>query len=153
MRSNLNLRKVESEDIDLLFEWANESQCRKNSFRSERIDYNEHKRWFVSKLNDINCNMYLLVSNDDYIGQVRVEKDGDTGLVSYSINKNYRGKGYGYDILSILEEEIKRMGEIKYLVGKVKHDNQASHKIFMKLGYIPEENEDYILYKKIISMN
>lgn len=146
------LRKVEEKDIDLLFEWANDEECRKNSFHSEKIEYKDHREWFLKKINDKNCNMYLCIAEDDYVGQVRLDIDESksTGMISYSIGKGYRGKGYGLIILELLEFEVKKLGKIKYLLGQVKYNNLASQKVFVKLNYLSENKEDYIIYKKEI---
>ncbi len=150
MNQKIMLRKVKAEDIDLLFDWANDSEYRKNSFHSENIEYSEHQKWFFKKLGDKNCKMYLCLCENGYIGQVRLEVLEKTGIISYSICKDFRGKGYSYDILTLLENEIKSIENINYLEGKVKYDNQASQKVFIKLGYTPKNQKDYILYKKCI---
>ena len=47
----LFLRKVTNEDMELLFTWTNEASTRLNSFRSAKIDYEEHKEWFKGIVN------------------------------------------------------------------------------------------------------
>ena len=147
------LLEATMEDIDLLFEWSNESECRKNSFSSEQIEYSEHKKWFLNKMNDENCKIYLYALNNDKIGQVRLELQGSTGLIGYSIKREYRGKGHGCKILSLLESKLENTDgtKIKYLIGKVKIENQASQKVFEKLNYTSDIKDGYILYTKILS--
>jgi spore coat polysaccharide biosynthesis protein SpsF len=146
------LVQVAMKDIDLLFEWANDSECRKNAFNSENIEYEEHKKWFLKKLNDDNCKIYLYVYNKEAIGQVRVDIQGTSAFIDYSIKKEYRGKGHGINILQLLEEKILQLknSKIRCLVGEVKTDNLASQKVFEKLAYSGEKKDDYVSYKKLL---
>lgn len=141
------------EDIDLLFEWSNDSECRKNSFNSEKIEYSEHKKWFLNKMSDANCKIYLYVYNDEKIGQVRLELQESSGLIGYSIKKDYRGQGHGSRILSLLENKLENTDDtkIKYLIGKVKIENLASQKVFEKLDYTSDSKDGYVLYTKTLS--
>lgn len=147
------LLEATMEDIDLLFEWSNESECRKNSFNSEKIEYSEHKKWFLNKINDENCKIYLYALNNDKIGQVRLELQGSTGLIGYSVKREYRGKGHGCRILNLLEKKIEGLCDtkIKCLIGKVKIENLSSQKVFEKLNYTSDIKDQYILYTKILS--
>ncbi|MFA9376885.1 MAG: GNAT family N-acetyltransferase [Lachnotalea sp.] len=150
MNPKMILRKVKEEDIDLLFNWANDFEYRKNSFYFEKIEYSVHQKWFFLKLKDENCKMYLGLCDNEYIGQIRIDILENTGTISYSISKEHRGNGYSYGILSLAEDEIKKIDCIKYLEGKVKHDNKASQKVFIKSGYMLEIHKDYNLYRKEI---
>lgn len=147
------LVEAKMDDIDLLLEWSNDSECRKNSFNSEKIEYSEHKKWFLNKMSDKNCKIYLYVYNKEKIGQVRLELQESTGLIGYSIKKQYRGQGHGSKILSLLENKLENTDntKIKYLAGKVKVENQASQKVFEKLGYTSEIKDGYVLYTKTLS--
>ena len=40
------LREATIEDRDLLYEWANDPETRRASFNTDRINYEEHCRWF-----------------------------------------------------------------------------------------------------------
>lgn len=148
------LVQVSMKDIDLLYEWANDSECRKNAFISKKIEYEEHKKWFLNKLNDENCKIYLYVCNNEAIGQVRIDIHGSNALIDYSIKKEYRGKGHGIKILQLLEEKIilLKSTKIRSLFGEVKNDNLASQKVFIKLGYSCEMKDNYVSYKKILSI-
>ena len=43
---NCYLRKAQWEDMDMLFQWANDVVLRKNSFSMVPIAYEEHIAWF-----------------------------------------------------------------------------------------------------------
>ena len=145
----LTLTVVKKEDCDLIYNWANEPTVRKKSFNSEKITYEEHKKWFDTKLNDENCRMYILEIDGIKIGQIRVDIENEVAKLSYSIGKEHRGKGNGVIMLTLLEDKLIDE-KVSIIRGLVKHENIASKKCFEKCGYTKKEEEDYIVYEKII---
>ena len=140
------LREVKIKDKDLLFEWANDSECRKNSLNSNLITYEEHCAWFDRKLNSECCKMYIYLYQKQEAGQIRIDIQGESGQISYSIAKEYRSQGHGKKILHLIEKEM--LGKVKYLTAVVKEDNIASQLKFEQNNYEKEENENLIFYKK-----
>lgn len=132
------LRKADATDVDLLFEWANEPEVRKNSFNSELIDYSVHTKWFNKVLSSDNIEQFILMDDDTAVGQIRININEDEAEISYSIGAKFRGKGYGKKIVKELEEQIKTSyPKIKKLIARVKPSNIASKRVF--------ESEDYEL--------
>lgn len=149
---SLNLRKATLEDKYLLYWWANDETVRSNAFQREYFSSNQHDRWYKQALANDNIIIYVLVSDNVPVGQVRLQYDDNgTCLIDYSIAVEQRGNGYGKKILQLVEQEV--MGGTT-LLGQVVDSNIASHNIFRSLGYRAEINEklecvDY--YKKIKS--
>lgn len=147
----MQLRKVKFSDLDLIFQWANELECRKNSFHTEEILYENHVKWFQEKLASSQIDMYLACKNQVPIGQIRLNYEDNIAMISYSVSKEERGKGYGGVMLSLVEKKLKEeKKEIVMLIGKVKIDNIASQKKFEQLGYEKSKKGNYILYTKEI---
>ncbi|AZV55552.1 GNAT family N-acetyltransferase [Clostridium sp. AWRP] len=128
---------------DLIYEWVNEDEVRKNSFDDNEIPYDQHVNWYFKKLKDPDCFIYLLADSNKNIGIVRIEKKGNENVVSYSISKQFRGKGYGYKILEKLQDKLMKENKNIVLTGYVKKENIYSVKIFEKLHYDLVENDDY----------
>jgi RimJ/RimL family protein N-acetyltransferase len=150
--SNQYLRKVIYSDIDILYEWANDPETRINSFNQSLIPYDTHKKWFEEKLKSNSTLFFIYHNGDENIGQVRFEIDNDKANINYSINPIYRGKGYGYRMLLLLEDKIKREYKtIKCLLAEVKNENIGSQKIFKKLNYEKTKSPEHIKYLKNIS--
>ena len=57
---NLYLRNVTENDIDLLYEWANDSEVRRNAFHTEQIPYSTRKAWFAKVLEDNNDAVHIM---------------------------------------------------------------------------------------------
>jgi spore coat polysaccharide biosynthesis protein SpsF len=148
---NLFLINADQGHCDLIYEWANDDGVRENSFSSEKILYEDHLRWYTKILSDPNIKMYLLADSNKNIGVIRLESKEDENVISYSIAKDSRGKGYGYKILLKMEEELIKSHKKLKLIAYVKKQNIASLKIFNKLNYkIIEELGEQIKLEKII---
>lgn len=148
------LRKARWEDVDLLFEWANEEEVRENSFNSEKINYEEHKQWYRNCLEDVVVDSYICYLDSNPVGQIRLNYNNENAIISYSIDKKYRGQGFGGLIIQLVEAEIRQIHpETLFLIGSVKFDNIVSQRIFEKNDYIKrpinESREGFIYCKKI----
>lgn len=134
--SHLGLRYVEENDIELIFNWSNDKEVRKNSFHTETIKWEEHVKWFKNIIENKNVYFFILEDDGNPIGQIRIkfEKD-DEGIISFSISKEFRGFGFGKEILRLIEEQLNKINMKCKLIGLVKIDNIASQKSFAINGY------------------
>lgn len=148
---DISLRPVKEEDCDLLFNWANDELVRKNSFNTNIITYERHKKWFYDKLNSQQSIIYICCNRKEPIGQIRVDIADSVGIITYSIAREYRGKGYGTQLLIKIVDSIKDSNiKVDKLIGRVKYDNISSQKAFQKAGYNSMKKEEYIEYYKFI---
>ncbi|MBO8159076.1 GNAT family N-acetyltransferase [Thermosyntropha sp.] len=148
---DIHFRLVQEEDCDLLYKWANDPVVRENSFNKHFISYDEHKKWFYEKINSPKCLFFIVISFDQPVGQIRLDIEEDTAIINYSVDKNYRGRGYGTQILINIVQVIKEYNiPVNRIVGKVKLSNIASQKAFKKAGYSEKRFKDYIEYSKDI---
>lgn len=136
------------DDMDLLYEWTNDSAVRENSFNSEKILYETHKKWFLGVLEDEKTTIYIATMNGKDVGQVRVKIEDGYGKIGYSVDKNYRGFGIGYLMLKELYEYIHSNNMKITLLGEVKYENIASIKVFEKLLYEKIDNGTNYVFKK-----
>lgn len=134
-----------------MFNWANDAEVRKNSFTNNKILYEDHIKWFNNKINSDKCIIFIVQFKYTPVGQVRIDIEGETGVISYSIDKSYRGKGLAIVMLSLLEDEIKKNGiYIDKLIGFVKFENIASQKVFENLKYNKIIQSEFLEYEKSI---
>jgi RimJ/RimL family protein N-acetyltransferase len=130
------LRKATSDDLDILFKWANDYDVRKNAFNSEPIPYENHKKWFYNMMENDDIIQYILMDDNISVGQIRLDIDECYAEIDYSVDKRFRNKGYGHKLLQLIFDEVNaNYPEIKKLIAKVKPDNPASKKIFESEGY------------------
>ncbi len=143
------LRPMQIDDMDLIYQWANEPECRKNSFHMEKIPYEDHKKWFQAKLISKYCDMFVACREKTPIGQIRLEYEGDKALISYSVTKEERGRGYGGVLLKLAEEKVRdKKINIHVLEGLVKEHNIASQRKFEEMGYDKQKKGSCFCYQK-----
>lgn len=144
------LRKADKLDADILFEWVNDPEVRKASFRQEKIDFAEHFEWFKNIINDEKYNLFIFMNDNIPVGQIRLFSDNERIIINYSIAKEFRGKGLASLMINQAENWLReKMDTASFmLVARVKFDNIASQKTFMSLDYTPEMRKDYIEYEK-----
>lgn len=128
---NSYLRKAAEGDVDLLFRWANDPETRNNSFSTGQIAYEEHVRWYQNLLSREDAKQYLLVVDGREVGQVRVTAEGERATIGYSVGPDYRGRGYGSLMISLLPAVVRRdFPGVQVLKAEVKPANLASQKVF-----------------------
>ena len=134
--NRIRLRKACKDDERLLWEWANDAEVRSVSFTSDPIPWEDHVRWFDLKMQDPGCIIYIAVNPEDAaIGQIRYDLEEKDAVVSISIDGQYRGKGYGRDMLELSAERIFEERNVERIHAYIKTDNEASNRVFAKSGY------------------
>lgn len=139
MPMKLSLRSVLEEDREIIWKWANDAETRAVSFFPEFIPWDEHLKWFKSKLDNQKCFFYLAVNQNGIpIGQVRVERNKDKAVISVSIDKIFRGCGYGSVVIGMASQMFFRACDESFINAYIKQSNKASECAFINAGYKKE---------------
>src|SRR5207237_887256 len=56
---DLSFRMGDENDAMLYFKWRNDPEVLSNSYRNDPVKFEEHSKWFISKLSSGNCFLYL----------------------------------------------------------------------------------------------
>jgi UDP-2,4-diacetamido-2,4,6-trideoxy-beta-L-altropyranose hydrolase len=132
----LTLREATTADAELLFRWRNEAETRKNSFGSGPIPFEEHIRWLSSRLTaSDDTRIWILEDGTMPVGQIRYERVSDEARISFSIDKNVRGKGLGTALLKLTAPLACQTLGVEQLVGMTKPDNIPSIRSFERAGF------------------
>ena len=132
----LTLRLAKEEDCRLLWQWRNEENTRKWSFNTEYIPYEEHQKWFLSKLHSVDSLILIVSDGKKDIGQVRFDVNQDSSAeVNINISAAERRKGYGAEALKLACRQAMRKLNINKIVAHIKNDNEASIKAFTGAGF------------------
>ena len=134
-KRSLSLRKVSGNDIELLFKWVNDPVVRANTRNPKSVTWWEHSAWFKEKLAAPNTYMYILTEQKHNIGIIRFDKKDKKFIISYSIDKTYRGQGLGKLILIEGLRKLSLTVHQPHFIAQVKQGNIASEKIFNTLGF------------------
>ena len=134
---SLRLRQVQEDDCWVLWEWANDAEVRSVSFSSAPILWPDHVRWFKAKLTDPHCLFFLAInSSDEHVGQVRYDLHGDHAVISVSLDRRQRSKGYGTTLLRLSAQAFFSSSSLTTIHAYVKSGNQASLRTFERAGYM-----------------
>ena len=143
LRKDVELRLVEEVDCKVLYEWQQTPGTRKY-FRSSAVpSWEEHKKWFSSKLKQKDCSIYIITKDDRPVGSIRLEYtiSLNSEEVSIQIDPSKLGRGYAFNGMKKLLKEI---GQDKKLYAYVEKENKPSHALFQKLGFIKLNEYEYI---------
>ena len=145
----LYLRYAVQDDCKFLFDLVNDKECRENSLDSRQILMEDHAKWFEKTLHTDTKKIYILMDDEERIGQGRLELLGYKCRISYSIIPARRGGGYGKQLLELLGyAAVQEFSQCQLIYGEVLQKNVVSQKAFEDLGYIAEDVGDYFLYNR-----
>ena len=130
-KNKIELCLATIDDAQLLFDWVNNSDVRRNSLITKRIAWDEHLKWIKSKLQS-QSKIYILFNDKIPVGQIRLDFMNTFWAIDYSIDSKHRGNGFGKIIIKLA---IKKFNKGDILKAIVKNDNISSLKIFQKLEF------------------
>ncbi len=147
----IRFRKVTPQDSSLLFEWANDSEVRRNSFTTKPIELKSHEEWLNQKLNDPDC--FFLIGELHQIPycQIRFEKQIKTriAIISISISKDFRKKNLGSESIQKAIQLFLDQNPDYRIDAHIRSENTASIKVFIKAGFVLNAeypDQDHLIY-------
>jgi RimJ/RimL family protein N-acetyltransferase len=132
--TELTLRRATHADVDLYFEWANDPDVRRYSFTHDMIGYQDHIDWFALKIADPATHLFLLLADGTPVGQIRFLVSGVRAELSFSIAREFRGRGLARHLVKLGAAAMNDLGA-EIVIAKVKPDNQASIAVFLDCGF------------------
>lgn len=137
----VKLRRASMNDMEVLFRWRNDPATRKASLNTQEITIEEHETWLRSALADKDRRIYIAEVDGEPVGTIRADYESGIYRLSWTVGPDFRGKGYGKDMVLALVEELKSP-----VRAEVKADNIASRRIAESAGMKLEREEGGILY-------
>ena len=145
----LDVKKATKEDLMLYFDWANEVEVRSQSYNKEKISLSDHTNWFLKRLDSKTSELLMLLKDGVSIGQVRFEVNEGIATINYSIDKDWRGKGYGEAVIRrAISYLLKNRIDIKEVIGYVKELNVGSLKTFRAINFMESDAVEFPNSKK-----
>lgn len=127
-------RKASEEDVMQVFEWSNDPLSRTNSYFSDPIPLETHKKWFAERLKDLSSSIYIAEVNNVPAGMIRYSLEKNNSVVGILIGEKFRGQGFATDFLvgtAKLHFKENKLPIFAY----IKVQNKASVRSFEKAGY------------------
>lgn len=133
-QSNLNphLREVTKADLPFLLRIANQATSKEGSSRFVEIGPREHWKWSQGFFNGSKFG-WIFGTSEVPLGHCRIERIESRLFLSYAIQEEFHGSGWGAVMLNALLEEF-RPGEP--LFARVRSANISSLKTLRKLGFV-----------------
>lgn len=131
---HISFREATEKDMLTVFEWSNDDLVRQNSYNSDEIALENHKKWFMNKIKDEKVLFLIAMVNNKPSGIVRYEINKAHSVVGIVVSKAYRGQGLAASFLEYAALYYFRLFT-KPIYAYIKKDNQASIKSFEKARY------------------
>jgi len=136
LKHNIKFRSVELDDEQKIFEWRNDINVREYSRNTEKINIDQHKKWFRQVLADPDKLFIIGSVKKEEIGVLRFDISGEEAEISIYLAPEKHGRGYGAALVESGEEWLlNKRPEVKTILADVLADNKASNKLFEKCGY------------------
>lgn len=135
--AEVTLRAVRPEDCRRLWEWRNDPVTRGASFHSGWIPFEQHERWFNSRLSSSEDRIFVVLDPaGKEVGYVRFKLVGQDAEVSVALDPRRRGQGYGPAAIQAASNLLLSSGPIHRVIARVKCSNGASRKAFERAGFV-----------------
>jgi RimJ/RimL family protein N-acetyltransferase len=137
----LTFRKATTDDTKLLFDWRNDPKAYKHFLTPEPVQWDEHVEWLNNVIRDPKRGLFIIMDGKIAIGQVRFDTQAEKAVISVTLDKDYRSKGYGaQSIRQSSQWFLQKNINIKEICGQIKLENEGSIKAFEKAGFEQVDN-------------
>lgn len=139
----MRLRPVTWDDADILLAWRNAPVVRAASRSTDEVTTAEHQAWLTRMLESPCSWLFLGVDEDDQpVGHTRISEEGGYGEVSIVVAPRARDRGLGAQLLTLTHDAYAAGGGSCKLRAFVRSSNDASHRLFLSVGYVVDEQTD-----------
>jgi UDP-2,4-diacetamido-2,4,6-trideoxy-beta-L-altropyranose hydrolase len=143
----LKLREATADDIHWLFKLRNDPIAYKNFLNPRPIEWEKHVDWFKKALIGNKCFIYVVYNEKkENISMIKFIVRGQKAEVGINLDKNFRGLGYGVEIIRIgTRHFLKNFSKVTKIIALIRKNNLGSIKVFSKAGYVLTQKKDGIL--------
>lgn len=132
------IRKAQISDSRFIYDIRNHPTVRRVSLKKEKINFKEHKTWFLKKYFGKHKNFCFVADiKKRVIGYCRIDLTGGVFFISIALHPDYLGRGYGS---RLLKDSLEIINTNKKIMADVRENNVASLKFFLR--------NNFVIYKK-----
>lgn len=144
------LRPATGQDSIRLLEWRNDPDAVRFSITRRAVTTAEHERWLAACLERTDVHLWIAEQAGVPVGQIRVDTDRGTGLVSIAVAPEHRGRGLAAVILNAMVAEVGRSGAVRKLRANVDPENLTSLRAFNKAGFrsLVKNDEGFVVLER-----
>ena len=136
----LALRNLMPQDADIMFDYRNNEICSRYQ-KGQTKDYAEIAKMIERRRADVlSAEAPFMVAvalkeTDEMIGEIVVKPKADTIELGYTFSYRYHRRGYAFEALTALIDQLHRMAPDRAFISFVEPQNIASMGLLRKLGY------------------
>lgn len=145
-------RPCEERDIFILFQWVNDRDVRANAVDTSPIEWSDHRRWFEQIRTSTMNHIWIMELDGVPVAQVRLDSEGEAAIVSYSVDSDFRGRGFGRLAVEHAVDTASLLG-FQTLRAVVRRTNSASMRIFESVGFFRQDDETGVFTNFSLRLN
>ena len=148
----LNYREITLEDAPLIVKWRSDPSVYKYFTRPHKITVDEHVNWFNNSYkNDSNRIDFMALDRDGKpVGIFGIRRDDSAPFeaeVSYIIDPEFYGQGYGSEGVRWLVSKCGEIWNCRAVTAEIHKDNVSSVNLVKKLGFTEQKtNGNFVIY-------
>jgi len=137
------LRPADMDDCQLIWEWANDPDVRRQSFSTEYIPWEEHVAWYRNVMASPDCDLFIVCnSGNEPIGQVRFECSKESAVISGSVDKRHRNLRFASAVIKGACCRVFNERRISEINAYVRPENKMSVKLLERAGFVLQDTDD-----------
>lgn len=139
-KERLVLRNLMPQDADVMFDYRNNEICFRYQ-KGQTKDYAEIAKMIERRRADVLSAeapfrvAVALKETDEMIGEIVVKPKTDMIELGYTFSYRYHRRGYAFEALTALIDQLHRMAPDRVFISFVEPQNIASMGLLRKLGY------------------
>jgi UDP-2,4-diacetamido-2,4,6-trideoxy-beta-L-altropyranose hydrolase len=136
------LRPADMDDCQLIWEWANDPEVRRQSFSTEYIPWEKHVVWYRNIMSSPDCDLFIVCnSGNEPIGQVRFECSKESAVISGSVDKRHRNLRFASAVIKGACCRVFNEREVKIINAYVKPGNTMTVKLLERAGFVLQDSD------------
>lgn len=147
----LELRRANALDLDLLFDWVNSPEALAGKLETiGPIGRREHEQWFSTRIDAKDCKIWIAQRGGCPVGQVRAECDRlGQAHVDIFVAPEARAAGIATAMIDEMAREVAKIWPDVRLVARVRLENKGSRRLFNKAGFsVIETKSDHLVMSR-----
>ena len=135
----LDFEIADINNAHLIYQWANDTNARENSFNKETIKYSDHLVWFKEKIKSGSSKFYVFSNEEGQkIGFVRLDFNTvhKNAIISIVVDIKHRGKGYAKQMIETASDEYLKSNIGAAIIAYIFKNNVQSYNSFIHAGFV-----------------
>lgn len=155
LTARLVLREITENDTNQIVEWRKNPDVYKFFRAPHEITYEEHMNWYthVYLVDDLQVQFIAEEkANQIAVGVFSVRKcreKNDCVEVSYLLDKDAQGKGFGQEAVSGMLEYARVEWSVNKAIAEIHEENYSSQKMIQKVGFkLQNKRDKFLIYER-----